>query len=61
MFLNGLFHDLYLIRCVVSNLIGDLVTENNKALILNLLGKVLEDEESEAVQSSIKNAIDLIN
>lgn len=61
LFLNGLFHEFYRIRCATANLSARIVTPANRGLILNLLSAVLKEESTKAAISSIQNAIIEIN
>lgn len=57
LFLDGLFHEFYRIRCATANLAVDLIDKNNKDFILNLLLQKIQTEETVAAKSSIEGAI----
>lgn len=58
LFLDGLFHDFYRVRCATANLSVDLVDERNKSFILNTLLQRLQTEETVAARSSMQGAIE---
>lgn len=60
LFLNGLFHEYYRIRCATANLSVDLANKKNINFINNILTQRLATEETVAAKSSIKGAIEAI-
>ena len=57
LFLEGLDHEFYRIRCATANLILDLITSENSATIIDVLSKALVKEKTVAAKSSIENAL----
>ncbi len=60
LFLNGLFHEYYRIRCATANMSVDIVDKNNMNFIMNILLQRLATEETVAAKSSISGAIEAI-
>ena len=60
LFLNGLFHEYYRIRCATANLSVDIANKNNMNFITNILNQRLSTEETVAATSSINGAIKAI-
>lgn len=61
LFLNGVYHSFYRIRCATTNLLTNLVTEFNKDLILNVLSEKILSEESRAAKTTMESAIAYIS
>jgi HEAT repeat protein len=57
LFLNGLRHDFYRIRCATANLLPDLINENNRSMALRFLKDALVHERTVAARSSLDDAL----
>jgi len=60
LFLDGLFHDFYRVRCATANLSVNITNEKNQSFIINVLTQKLKTEETVAAKSSIQGAIETI-